>query len=84
MQENKDRPVIDSSLMSPVAIASVTEMNPDSESWTVALTTLLVAPRSVKLPRASATPVNSTSRSWVGKPLECQIAFNPLNITIYK
>lgn len=64
------KPAMLSSLISPYAMASVTETNPDSERVNVAFTTGSMAPRSVKLPRASATPVISASRIRVGNPLD--------------
>lgn len=69
-KKNQDRsPVIVSSLISPNAIASDTEIKPDSESVIVALTTGSEAPSSVRLAMASATFPISTSIMRVGKPL---------------
>ena len=69
-RENQNHlPVIVSSLISPNAIASDTEIKPDSESVIVALTTGSEAPSSVKLAMASATFPTSTSIIRVGKPL---------------
>lgn len=62
-------PVMLSSLISPKATASETLTNPDSESVRVALTTGSTAPRSVRLPIASATPTISASNIRVGNPL---------------
>ena len=55
-------PAMLSSFISPYAIASEMETRPDSDSVSVAFTTGSVAPRSVKFPIASATPLISASK----------------------
>jgi hypothetical protein len=57
------------SLISPNAMASLIEAKPDSDMAAVAFTTGSIAPRSVRFCKASATPLISTSRMCVGKPL---------------